>query len=116
MTYGRVFSFACEAVRKLNSEGTNVSVLKLNKIKPLPESAVQKISGCRNCFFFEEGIESGGIGQSFGLMLYENGFEGKFRLNAIKDYVHQAKVNSALHRLGLDADGIYDIVTDSLKK
>ena len=116
VTYGRVFSFACEAVRKLNSEGTNVSVLKLNKIKPLPESAVQKISGCRNCFFFEEGIESGGIGQSFGLMLYENGFEGKFRLNAIKDYVHQAKVNSALHRLGLDADGIYDIVTDSLKK
>ena len=116
VTYGRVFSFACEAARRLSSEGTDVCILKLNKIRPLPESAVKKISGCRNCFFFEEGIESGGIGQSFGLRLYENGFEGKFRLVAIKDYVHQAKVNSALHKLGLDSDGIYDIITETLKK
>ena len=87
----------------------------MNKIKPVSKSAVQKISGCKHCFFFEEGIKSGGIGQTFGLMLYESGFAGKYHLEAIEGYVQQAKVDSSLRKLGLDKEGMINTIEKALK-
>lgn len=106
VTYGRMFSYACLAVERLREKGIEVCILKLNRIKPVSVNAVRSSLGFKNCYFFEEGIRYGGVGESFGLMLYQNGYSGKFSLTAIENYVHQAKVESALHHLMLDADGI----------
>ena len=57
-------------------------------------------------FFFEEGIESGGIGEHFGFMLEEAGFKGKYFLKAIKGFVAHAKMERALGKLGLDGNGM----------
>ncbi len=115
VTCGRLFSYACQAKEELMQQGIETCILKLNKIKPVSKSAVQKISGCKHCFFFEEGIKSGGVGQTFGLMLYESGFAGKYHLEAIEGYVQQAKVDSSLRKLGLDKEGMINTIEKALK-
>lgn len=116
VTYGRIFSYACQAAKALEEQGISTAILKLNRIKPVNKDAIKIIEGRKNCFFIEEGIETGGIGQTVGLMLMENGYKGSFHLRAIKSYVHQAKVDSALHKLGLDAEGIESFVKKALEK
>ena len=116
VTYGRIFSPACQAAERLEQDGVEACILKLNRIKPIDINAVKKCMGYKNCLFFEEGIKYGGTGENFGFMLYQNGFEGKFSLTAIDDYVHQAKCDSALHHLLLDADGIYSCVMGAVQK
>ena len=54
---------------ELISHGYNVSVLKLNRIKPISEDAVKKVLSCKKVFFFEEGIKAGGIGSVFSEMM-----------------------------------------------
>lgn len=110
VTYGRTFSYACSAAEKLKDSGIEVCILKLNRIKPVCMNAVKKCMGYKNCLFFEEGIKYGGVGENFGFMLYQNGFEGKYKLYAIDNYVRQAKCDSILHHLGLDADSISEAV------
>lgn len=114
VTYGRMFSYACAAADELKKSGADVCVLKLNRIKPIDGNAVKKCMGFKRCFFFEEAIRYGGVGEMFGFMMYENGFNGTFSLHAIDNYVHQAKCDSALHNLGLDKDGIAETVLKNI--
>lgn len=107
VTYGRMFSYACMAMEKLAQKGVKICIIKLNRIRPIPQEAVSDAAGYSRCYFFEEGIRSGGVGEGFGLSLFEAGFRGKFSLTAIDGYVQQAKVDSALKKLGLDDEGIY---------
>lgn len=110
VTYGRLFSYACQAAQQLAEKGLSVRILKLNKIIPLSEEAVQAAVGYKQVHFFEEGIRHGGIGEHFGLLLYGKGFSGSFTLTAIDDYVKQAKVTAALHHLKLDAEGMAEVL------
>ena len=116
VTYGRLFSFACEAAAKLKEQGNDVCILKLNRIKPIDPECIKDSKLFKNVYFFEEGVKSGGIGEVFGLMLYSSGFKGKYELTAIEEYVKQAKVNSALHKLGLDCEGMINKITESSGK
>ena len=106
ITYGRLFSYACIAKEDLEKQGIKTCILKLNVIKPVPNDAVNSAIKFKNCFFFEEGMKNGGVGEHFGFSMYQSGYKGKFSLTAIDSYVQQAKVESSLHNLGLDADGI----------
>ena len=60
----------------------------------------------KSVYFFEEGIKNGGVGERFGFSLYQSGFQGKFDLTAIENYVTQSTTQSALHKLGLDTESI----------
>ncbi|MGN0469742.1 MAG: 1-deoxy-D-xylulose-5-phosphate synthase, partial [Acutalibacteraceae bacterium] len=102
ITYGRLFSYACLAKESLEKQGIQVCILKLNVIKPINSDAVKKSLNFNNCYFFEEGIKNGGVGEIFGFMLYQSGYKGNYSLTAIEDYVQQAKTESALQKLGLD--------------
>ena len=113
VTYGRIFSYACEAAKNLGAKGTDVCILKLNKIKPISDNAVSGAMNFKEVYFFEEGIKTGGVGESFGFLMYQKNFRGKFRLVAIEDFVKQAKVDSSLAKLRLDAGGIEKTVLNS---
>lgn len=108
ITYGRLFSYACTAKESLKKQNINICILKLNVIKPFSDESVQKAKNFKKCFFFEEGMKNGGTGELFGFAMYSSGYKGEFNLTAIEDYVQQAKVSSALHKLGLDAESITD--------
>ncbi len=106
ITYGRLFACACTARKILLPKGINLSIIKLNRIVPIDKDAVKAVLTAEKVFFFEEGIESGGIGEHFGFMLEEAGFKGKYFLKAIKGFVAHAKMERALGKLGLDGNGM----------
>lgn len=112
VTYGRIFAYAAQAKEILEGKDKKVTVLKLNRIKPLPEEAVTIASKFNKVYFFEEGIETGGIGELFYYMLKDCGFCGSFDLTAIKNrFVKQSTVEEALAQLNLDCCGIVNKVT-----
>ncbi len=106
VTYGREFSQVCRAQELLRQEDIDICVLKLNTVKPLAAGAVMLAKRFERCYFFEEGIRSGGVGETYGFELYQSGYTGRYTLTAINGCVCQAKTEASLHRLGLDAEMI----------
>lgn len=107
VTYGRLFTYAVQAAGALREKGLAVSVLKINRIKPIDPACYDVASYFKKVLFFEEGILSGGIGEHFGISLYATGFQGKFRAFGIDDcFVQQGRVDQLLALLGLDTAGI----------
>ena len=103
VTYGRLFSEAYDI--------EEASVIKLNKIYPLSDDLIQKISSFREVYFFEEGIKSGGIGEHLGSMLLEKGYDGKFVNTAIENkFVPSSSVSSALKENNLDGESMLRIL------
>lgn len=115
VTYGRLFSQACLAKESLIKRNIKTCIIKLNRIKPIDEQAVLMAKKFKNVFFFEEGMLSGGVGETFSYKLGCAGFDGKFTLTAIEDkFITQATVAATLHKLNLDADGMEKIVARSV--
>ncbi len=113
VTYGRITSQAIRAVDRLSTAGINVLLISLNKIKPLPDAAVELMFNMKKVFFFEEGMRSGGIGEKTALCLLERGYKGSFSLTAVDDrFVSQATVAELLKEYGLDTEGIVKKVSE----
>lgn len=116
ITYGRLFSFACECIERLEKQGISACILKLNTVKPINNGAVIGAKQFKYCFFFEEGISCGGIGEHFLYKLIENDFSGKYIITAIDDqYVEQSAVASALKKYKLDTDGMEEVILKKIK-
>lgn len=111
VTYGRLFSYACLAKENLLKKGIKICVIKLNRIKPIDSRAIFIAKSFKNVFFFEEGMLSGGVGENFNYKLDNAGFAGKFYITAIENqFIAQASVETILHKLCLDAEGIEKII------
>lgn len=107
VTYGRLFSYACQARLKLLKSNKKVCIMKLNTIKPLDNKTVSFASNYKKIFFFEECIRAGGVGEYFGCRLSECGFNGKYVLHAIDNvFVKHASVDAQLKMFSLDVDGM----------
>ncbi len=112
VTYGRTYAYAAQALEILKSKNNNVTVLKLNRIRPIPNEAVDFAVDFKKVYFFEEGMETGGIGELFCYELQKRGFSGSYDLTAIKNkFVCQSTVNEALEELNLDCCGIVNKLT-----
>ena len=111
VTYGRNFGNACKAYKALKKQGMSIRVVKLNKIKPLDPSVVEILKDSRSIYFFEEGIQNGGVGEKLALRLLEAGYRGEYKLTAV-DYcfVEQGSVASTIAKNNLDTDSMVEIV------
>ena len=78
VTYGRIFANCYEACNRLKNDGLRVKIVKLNIIIPVPEESVACIKNTKKVFFFEEGIKSGSIGESFATQMLENDIKADF--------------------------------------
>ena len=67
-------------------------------------------------FFFEEGIEQGGVGEHFNYLLSENGFHGRFYLHGITNFVPHATMQQSLDALGLDDKGMKNLIMTECEK
>ena len=115
VTYGRIFSEAFKAYEKLKADGIKVKIIKLNIIVPVPCDAVNALQGVKKVFFFEEGVKSGGVGESFASVLLENKISLDFILTAFPDcFVKQAKTDSILKKYNLDCDGMVRVIKESV--
>lgn len=62
-------------------------------------------------FFFEEGVQSGGVGESFASVILENKLSPEFYHTAFPDcFVKQGKTDSILKQYKLDCDGMVDVI------
>ena len=95
VTYGSVFSNACVAQEKLAEKGIYVKIVKLNRVWPLDESAIDAVMNCRAVLFFEEGIKAGGVGEAMASRLLEKKYSG--------DYTHIAVDNTFVHHAAIKA-------------
>lgn len=68
----------------------------------------------KQIFFFEEGIRSGGIGESFAAKLLMHDYNGKYVLTAVPDeFVIHASVSAQLKRYKLGYDGMLEVITEN---
>ncbi len=117
VTYGRIFANCYKAYNRLKSDGVKVKIIKLNIIVPVPEGSLDYIGNAKKVFFFEEGVKSGGVGESFATNMLEKNIKADFSLTAFPDcFVKQGKADSILRQYSLDSDGMYNIVTTELNK
>jgi 1-deoxy-D-xylulose-5-phosphate synthase len=115
VTYGRIFSYACKAIERLKSEGINVKIIKLNRIKPIDCKAVKIASESKKIFFFEESLVAGGIGESFGYELKKTGKDFFYKIHGIKDaFVRHETVEQALEEFKLDDNGMIEVIKEYL--
>lgn len=114
VTYGRTFSACAFAYEKLLNAGESVKLIKLNRIIPVCEGAVEAAKTCKDVYFFEEGIRRGGAGEGFLFDLSKAGFGGKYHLRAIENgFVKQASVESLLHEYGFDEEGVLSFIASA---
>lgn len=107
ITYGRLFSECYQAYENLD----NTCLVKLNKIKPIDESVVNELKLCKDIYFYEEGIRSGGIGETFASILLENNIKAEFHHIAVNDeFIRQASVDSQLKHYKMDCQSIIEEV------
>ena len=101
----------------LAKQGVEICILKLCRIKPIDENAVDFAADFDNVWFFEEGIKNGGIARNFSDLLCCTQFCGDYHIKAINDkFVKQMSVSEALHELKLDDDGMVNTITKNLKE
>ena len=111
VTYGRIFAESYKAHKKLKEQGISTKIIKLNIIVPAPEEAVEALQGVEKVFFFEEGVQSGGVGESFASVILENKLSPEFYHTAFPDcFVKQGKTDSILKQYKLDCDGMVDVI------
>lgn len=109
VTYGRLFFNALSAREILTGKGKSVKIIKLNRIRPIPDGAFEAAARCRKIRFFEEGIRCGGVGEVFGAGLMERGVQCSYRISAVNDqFVPHASVQSLMKKYGLDAQSMAD--------
>ncbi|MCQ2454638.1 MAG: 1-deoxy-D-xylulose-5-phosphate synthase [Clostridia bacterium] len=98
VTYGRIFSNVYAA-----TENSSVTAVKLNKIYPIKDELIEKLSNFKKIVFFEESIKSGGIAEHIASRLGESGYKGEYKICAINgEFVPCASVSSSLKKYGFD--------------
>lgn len=115
VTYGRLFSFAAQAVEDLAEQGVKIKLIKLNRIIPVDPAAAAETTGAKAVFFFEEGVRMGGIGEHFAYLLKQNGFTGAYHLRAIEEpFIPHAPMFRSLEKLGLTRQGMAQMILENL--
>ncbi len=109
VTYGRIFSNAYFASKMCGS----VCVLKLNVVKPIDISAINKCLRFKNIVFFEESIKSGGVAEKFGSKLLEHDYHGNYKIVAVNnEFVPHGFVQSQLAKCNLDTKCMVNLVKE----
>lgn len=80
------------AYEKLVNSGESVKLIKLNRIIPVCEGAVEAAKDCRDVYFFEEGIRRGGAGEGFLFDLSKAGFSREISSQSYRKRFCQAGV------------------------
>ena len=90
-------------------------MVKINKINPIDDKLLNNLNLFDEIFFFEEGIEKGGIGHNLILKMVGNKFAGKLFLSAISDvFVKNLNSKVAMKQFALDFESIVDkVITNS---
>lgn len=109
ISYGRVTAEVINAIEQLKNKGMYISIISLNKIKPIDDKVFYIALNHSEIYFYEESVRSGSIGQSFADGLFDRGYKGNYEHVAVDDtFVPHGTVKSLLKKYKLDADSIIE--------
>lgn len=109
VTYGRQFSNCYKAYQQLD----DVFIIKLNKIKPINNGVFDLLKNCKNIYFYEEAVKSGGVGSEFASALCKNSVTANFKHICVNDeFVKQASVSRQFEMYSLDPQSIINEVNN----
>ncbi len=107
ISYGRISVNVMNAINELKGQDVTISLLILNKIKPINKEIVKIALNYSNVFFYEETIKSGSIGESFADLLLEKSFNNKYFHIAVPDeFIPHASVDSLIKKYKFDTENI----------
>jgi 1-deoxy-D-xylulose-5-phosphate synthase len=110
VTYGRLCGEAGEAIQ---SASAAYKLVALNRIRPISADAIKAVLDCKRVFFFEEGTKHGGIGETFGSLLTQAGYKGKYFLQSVEGFPRHAPIPELLAEYGLDTERIQTITMEA---
>lgn len=116
ISYGRVYDYLTRAASRAREQGMHCDMLKLTRIFPVADTAVELSMSYSHVVFLEEAYYYGGISQLFGDLLLERGFQGTYRRIAPKAYLAQASIASQMEQMGLSEQAIYADMETLLRK
>ena len=91
---------------------TGADLLRLVRISPVPEGAIDIAAGYERVVFFEEGILRGGVAEGFAAALMSRGYRGSFDMAGVNDsFVPMGTVEEQLEMFGLDKSGMISRLT-----
>ena len=115
ITYGRITANILNAVEILKEKGFSVSVIILNKIKPINPEIIAIAKKYNKIFFYEESVKSGSIGESFADDLLKSDFNKQYIHIAVDDeFIPHASVQALMKKYKLDTDSIVDSIMEKI--
>ena len=107
VSYGRISAALAAACSE-----TGADLLRLVRISPVPEGAIDIAAGYERVVFFEEGILRGGVAEGFAAALMSRGYRGSFDMAGVNDsFVPMGTVEEQLEMFGLDKSGMISRLT-----
>lgn len=103
VTYGRTYGTVCEVCSRM-ADGQAPSVVKLNRVLPLPQEVVDLACRHRCVLVAEEAC--GGVGDLLAGALLKAGYSGRYGVRSITETLGACTTEQGLHCVGLDAQGI----------
>ena len=107
VTYGIISSEAKKAQERLLENGITVDLIKLNKVYPVSNNLINELSGYETVYFFEEGIQRGGISEHIVSVTGLN----NYKIKAIENtFVSAADIKVARAKYSLDSNSMFNII------
>lgn len=86
-------------------------VLQAVKIFPIQREIIDICLKYDELYFFEEGVQSGGVSEKIAAQLLACGYRGKIKITAPQGFMPQADVFRQLEKAQLDVEGMRKIVS-----
>ena len=101
-----------EAAKNLSKQGIECEVVNCRFIKPMDKDYLQSIlERFDNVITIEEGVKTGGFGESVAAWLATNGYKGSVKIISLPDeFVEHGPRDLLLEKWGVDQKGIEDII------
>ena len=101
-----------DAAKNLSKQGIECEVVNCRFIKPMDKDYLQSIlQRFDNVITIEEGVKTGGFGESVAAWLATNGYKGSVKIISLPDeFVEHGPRDLLLEKWGVDQKGIEDIV------
>ncbi len=117
LAFGRMVGYASEAACELAKQGIEARVVDMRWAKPLDANEIARAAQTKLVVTVEEGSIEGGVGQGVLEELSRQNLEVSTLTLGIPDkFVTQGKPSELLHDLGLDAQGITQVIEERLKE
>lgn len=113
LTYGTMVNNAMAAAELLAAQGTEISVLRLTRLNPLPEAMLRALLGdCPRVLVVEETAATAGLGDALCRCLAPGRVSS---LNLGNEYVTHGSTGALYEKYGLDPESIAHTMQEVLK-